>query len=336
MGVSLGGLAGAVAAQGAMGTISTADIGFREPDFSSRPELANLRALTKEIQKAKEVSGGRGLVAVNAMVATRQYGDAVKTAVSAGADAVVCGAGLPLDLPELVAGSSAALAPVVSGGRAAGLVCKTWARRYQTVPDFVVLEGPLAGGHLGFSYEVLEKEPLPSLDALLAEVLSVLRPYEQAFGRSIPVFVAGGVADGKDMARYIKLGAAGVQVATPFIATKECDASQAYKDILIHAGPQDLRIVRSPVGMPSRALYTPLIRRLEAGVPMPVTHCYGCIKPCNPAKTPFCITKALIAAVEGNEQEGLFFSSGRIDLLNKMSTAADLIHMFTKDWSHSL
>lgn len=336
VGVSMGGLAGAVAACGAMGTISTADIGFREPDFCQHPEQANLRALTKEIRRAKEIANGHGLVAVNAMVATRQYADAVKAAVAAGADVIVSGAGLPLDLPELAAGANVALAPVVSGGRAAGLICKTWARHYQKVPDFVVLEGPLAGGHLGFSYEILTGETQPSLDVLLQEVLAALRPYEQTFGRAIPVFVAGGVANGQEMAHYMKLGAAGVQVATQFIATEECDASQAYKDILIQAGPQDLRIIHSPVGMPSRALYTPLVERLLNGTSLPIQRCYGCIKTCNPATTTFCITRALIAAVQGNYQDGLFFCSGRIELLQKMGTVPELIHTFTKDWSDSL
>ena len=150
VGVSMGGLAGAVAAEGAMGTLSTADAGWNEPDFAAHPQQANLRALRREVQRAKRLAAGAGLVAVNAMVATRQYADSVRTALEAGADAIVSGAGLPLELPALAEGFEALLAPIVSGPRAAQLICRTWAKRYGRVPDFVVLEGCQAGGHLGF------------------------------------------------------------------------------------------------------------------------------------------------------------------------------------------
>lgn len=332
VGVSMGGLAGAVAAEGAMGTLSTADAGWNEPDFAAHPQQANLRALRREVQRAKRLAAGAGLVAVNAMVATRQYADSVRTALEAGADAIVSGAGLPLELPALAEGFEALLAPIVSGPRAAQLICRTWAKRYGRVPDFVVLEGCQAGGHLGFEEADLLSGRCTPLSQLIPEVLAALRPFEEKFGRAIPLFCAGGVATGAEMARCTRLGAAGAQLATRFIATEECDASQGYKDVLLAARPEDLRIIHSPVGMPGRAVNSPLVQRLAAGMRQPPAHCSGCIKSCRPAETPFCITHALIEAVKGNWEEGLFFSGSRVDLVDRMRTVPDLIDELMKEW----
>lgn len=332
VGVSMGGLAGAVAAQGAMGTLSTADAGWNEPDFAAHPQQANLRALRREVQRAKRLAAGAGLVAVNAMVATRQYADSVRTALEAGADAIVSGAGLPLELPALAEGFEALLAPIVSGPRAAQLICRTWAKRYGRVPDFVVLEGCQAGGHLGFEEADLLSGRCAPLSRLIPEVLAALRPFEEKFGRAIPLFCAGGVATGAEMARCTRLGAAGAQLATRFIATEECDAGQGYKDVLLAARPEDLRIIHSPVGMPGRAVNSPLVQRLAAGMRQPPAHCSGCIKSCRPAETPFCITHALIEAVKGNWEEGLFFSGSRVDLVDRMRTVPDLIDELMKEW----
>lgn len=332
VGVSMGGLAGAVAAQGAMGTLSTADAGWNEPDFAAHPQQANLRALRREVQRAKRLAAGAGLVAVNAMVATRQYADSVRTALEAGADAIVSGAGLPLELPALAEGFEALLAPIVSGPRAAQLICRTWAKRYGRVPDFVVLEGCQAGGHLGFEEADLLAGRCAPLSQLIPQVLAALRPFEEKFGRAIPLFCAGGVATGAEMARCTRLGAAGAQLATRFIATEECDAGQGYKDVLLAARPEDLRIIHSPVGMPGRAVNSPLVQRLAAGMRQPPAHCSGCIKSCRPAETPFCITHALIEAVKGNWEEGLFFSGSRVDLVDRMRTVPDLIDELMKEW----
>ena len=200
VGISLDGLAGAVAACGGMGTLSTAVCGFQEPDFAKRPFEANLRALDRQVRHAKVLAHGAGLIAVNAMVATTQYADSVRTALRAGADAIVCGAGLPKDLPALaseVSDSDAAIAPIVSSGRAAGLLCKLWDRHYGRIPDFLILEGPEAGGHLGFSRQDLDAPP--SLSDLLREVLTTIAPFRDKAGRDIPVFVAGGVKNGADI-----------------------------------------------------------------------------------------------------------------------------------------
>ena len=196
------------------------------------------------------------------MVATQDYAAAIRTAVEAGVDAVVSGAGLPLELPGLVGTQEVAIAPIVSSARAARLILRRWAKEFARTADFVVIEGCKAGGHLGFAEADLLADHCQSLDEILPEVLAEVQPYEAQFGHAIPVFVAGGIYTGADMAHYTKLGAAGVQLATRFIPTYECDASQTYKDVLLAAKPEDVRIIHSPVGMPGRALNTPLVRPL--------------------------------------------------------------------------
>ena len=338
VGVSLDRLAGAVAACGGMGTISTAMCGYQEPDYDTDPKGANLRALARQVKTAKEAARGAGLVAVNAMVATTQYADSIRTALRAGVDAVVCGAGLPRDLPAIAAQvpeSDAALAPIVSSGRAAALICKLWDRHHSRVPDFVVLEGPLAGGHLGFSREEAQAaqagRPKP-LSALLHEVLEALAPFREKYGRDIPVFVAGGVEDGTDMARYMKQGAAGAQFATRFIATEECDASKGYKQRLLEARAEDITIVQSPVGMPGRALRSPLIRRVEAGLQPRPERCVRCLSVCDPKAAPYCISRALIAAVRGDWDNGLFFCGANAGKVDRLSTVREQIDQIMQEW----
>ncbi len=337
IGISLERLAGAVAACGGMGTISAAMGGFREPDFSIDPQGANLRALARQIRRAKDTAQGRGMVAVNVMAATRQYADSVRMVLRAGADAVVCGAGLPKDLPALAAQvpeSNAALAPIVSSGRAAALLCRLW-ERYGRIPDFVVLEGPMAGGHLGFSPEEArsavpgEENPL---HRLLAETLNALEPFRQKYSRDIPVFVAGGVRSGREMARYMREGAAGVQFATRFITTEECDADEAYKQILLGAKPEDITITVSPVGMPGRALNSPLLHRLAEGERIAPKQCYRCLTSCDPGRTPYCITRALLAARSGDWENGLFFCGGSCGK-DRLTTVREEVEQLMREWS---
>ena len=325
VGVSLEKLAGAVAKCGGIGCISTADCGYREDDFMKNPEEANLRALKKEIQKAKEISQGMGLVAINAMVATQQYAQAVKTAVESGVDAVISGAGLPLDLPLHVPEGKALIAPIVSSDRAFKVIAKSWERNYNRFPDFVVLEGPKAGGHLGFKEKELLEGSCQPVTEILKKLVEAVKPYEEAVGRKIPVFAAGGIWDKADIEEAQDLGAAGVQMATRFIGTEECDASQGYKDTLINADHEDVRIIHSPVGMPGRALATPLIKKLDSFGRIPPTHCSRCIKTCNPKEVPYCITKALIEAVQGNYEEGLFFTGANVGRLTEMTTVPELV-----------
>lgn len=342
IGVSLDRLAGAVAACGGMGTISTAACGYNEPDYAQDPCGANLRALARQIRRAKEIARGAGLVAVNAMVATSQYADSIRTALRAGVDAVVCGAGLPRNLPALAAEvpeSDAALAPIVSGGRAASLICRLWDQHYHRIPDFVVLEGPLAGGHLGFSKEEAREaqagRPKP-LSGLLREVLEALAPFREKYQRDIPVFVAGGVKNGGELRAYMEQGAAGAQFATRFIATEECDASAAYKQALLDARSGDITIVQSPVGLPGRALRSPLIRRVEQGTQPPIDRCIKCLTPCDRNTAPYCISKALIAAVRGDWENGLFFCGANAGEVTTLSTVRAQIDQIMNEWRAAL
>lgn len=338
VGVSLDGLAGAVAANGGMGTISAALSGLHDPEFEKDPKGVTLRVLAQQVRHAKEMAKGAGLVAVNVMVATTQYAECVRTALKAGADAIVCGAGLPRDLPAIAAQvqqSDAALAPIVSSGRAASLICKLWDRHSGRVPDFVVLEGPLAGGHLGFTPEEAREaqagRPKP-LSALLQEVLDALQPFQEKYGRDIPVFVAGGVKDGGEMAAYMAQGAAGAQFATRFITTVECDAAPAYKQALLDAKPEDITIVQSPVGMPGRALRSPLIRRVEAGEQPRPQKCIRCLTPCDPAKSPYCISRALVDAVRGDWENGLFFCGANAGKKKELTTVKAEIDQIMREW----
>lgn len=329
IGVSLGKLAGAVAKQGGMGVVSTANPGFREVDFWDDCAAANSRVLRAQLLHAREIAGENGMVAINAMAATRDYAQAVQTALEAGVDAIISGAGLPLNLPELAHGFDVLLAPIVSGGRAASLICRTWLKKHNRLPDFVVLEGSGAGGHLGFSVQDLEQGAKP-LEVLFTEVQQALAP----FG-NIPLFVAGSVFSGAEVAAWLRKGAAGVQIATRFIATHECDASQAYKEILLRAKADDICIVKSPVGMPGRALRSPLMQRLEQEGRIPPQKCAHCLLPCNPAQSPYCITRALIDAVEGKWDTGLFFCGENAGRVNEIVSVAQLLDELTREAKES-
>ena len=324
IGISLGGLAGAVAREGGMGVISTANIGFREPDFWENPREADKRALEKEIKKARSIAGGKGLLAINAMVATTGFGELVRKAVSCGIDAVISGAGLPLELPELTKGSDVLIAPVVSSGRAAKMLKKIWEKRHGRRPDFFVVEGSQAGGHLGFEQEEVEQGNAKPLLTILKEVVKE--------AEDSPVFAAGSVFDSKDIRKCLDAGARGVQIATRFIATEECDASEGFKDVILSAKEEDVTILKSPVGMPGRGLKTPLIQKVKDGLRFGPERCIRCIHTCEPKTTLYCINNALIQAFYGNKEEGLFFCGGNVGRVNSMTTVKALMEELTSEW----
>lgn len=331
IGVSLGNLAGHVAKCGAMGVISTANPGYYEEDFWKHPNESNIRCLQNEIKKAKEIACENGIVGINAMVATKFYDGLVNAAIEAGVDCIISGAGLPLDLPKLVENTNVAIAPVVSSGKAARTICKVWNKRYNRIPDFIVLEGSKAGGHLGFSVDELLNNQAKDLHVLLAEVLKAIVPFEQEHETTIPVFVAGGVYTSKDIKEFMDEGAAGAQIATRFIATYECDANERYKEVFVNSSKEDIQIVKSPVGMPGRAFTTPLIKKLEKGERVAPKRCVDCLIPCDAKTTPYCITNALIEAVKGNYEEGLFFCGSNGYKLDKIVPVRELIEELMKD-----
>lgn len=326
VGVSLSSLAGAVAAAGGVGVISTAQIGFRQPDFAKNPIECNLRVVKEEIRKAREKAKG-GILGVNIMVVTRRYEDYVRAAVEAGIDLVVSGAGLPMKLPELVAGSLTKIAPIVSGRKALEVIVKYWTKKYHHLPDMVVVEGPKAGGHLGFSREEIERYETDSYDAEVVRIIDYVRELSAAHNRAIPVVVGGGVFSGEDMEHYQALGADGVQMATRFVTTYECDAAQGFKDAYLAAGKEDVRIIDSPVGMPGRAINNRFLENVKKGMGERCT-CRQCITTCNPATTPYCITDALIRAVEGDTENGLVFCGSNVWKCSRMENVAKIMEEF--------
>lgn len=259
------------------------------------------------------------------MVALKHYKEHVLAAVEAGADVIISGAGLPMELPELVDEKShTRIAPIVSSKRAANLILKMWAHRYNRTADFIVIEGPKAGGHLGFSNEQLADMEHMDYDSEIKEIISCAKTYEEKFKKHIPVIVAGGVFTHEDVMHCMELGADGVQVASRFVATEECDASDAYKHAYLNANQSDVQIIQSPVGMPGRAVRNGFIRGLEKEK-QPITKCYNCLEKCNPATVPYCITKALIAAVKGDMQNGLVFCGANVGRINRMTTVHELM-----------
>jgi len=327
VGVSLSGLAGAVAKAGGVGTISTAQIGFRNPDFDKAPIECNLATIKEEIDKARLIAEGNGIIAVNIMVATKRYEDYVRAAVEAGVDLVVSGAGLPMNLPELVAGSNTKIAPIVSSEKAFRVISSYWLKKYKRLPDLVVIEGPFAGGHLGFSREDLEVITADSYDDEIKKIIEAVRETENIHKVLIPVAVAGGVYDRNDFEHIMELGADAVQLATRFVTTKECDASDAYKQAYIDAKKEDIIIIKSPVGMPGRAIHNDFIDRVNAGEKF-IRGCRQCIKMCKPAEIPFCITEALVNAVEGRVSEGLIFCGSNAYRASRLEKVADIMGEF--------
>ncbi len=326
VGISLSRLAGTVASQGAIGIISTAQIGFREPDFDEHPIEANLRAIGQEIRKAREIADG-GIVGVNIMVATREYERYVRAALEAGADLIISGAGLPMKLPEVAEGFPTKLAPIVSSLKSAEVIFKYWLKKYNRLPDLVVIEGPRAGGHLGFRMEELQEIDDAAYDEEIKRILARVSEYGGQYGKEIPVVVAGGVYERKDMEHYLEMGAAGVQVATRFVTTYECDASEAYKQTYLDAKKEDIVIVKSPVGMPGRAILNPFMKRAREGK-IPHGKCHRCISTCKPEETPYCITDALVNAAVGNVENALLFCGSNAYRAQKLEHVKDIIDEF--------
>lgn len=322
VGISMGRLAGNVAAFGGMGVISTALIGFREDDFYQNHVEADVRALKKEIRLAKKLSNGRGMIAINAMTVTTDFRECIEAAVEEGIDAIISGAGLPLSLPEITKGKNVLIAPIVSSAKAACLIVKSWCRNYDRKPDFIVVEGAGAGGHLGFKKdELLEQSNMP-LEEIVREVVESCR--------GIPVFAAGGIFDANDIKKAISWGAKGVQIGTRFIATDECDASRGFKQVILNAKKDDVNIIQSPVGLPGRAVNTELLRQIKTDGRKPPSRCINCISTCDPKVTPYCISRALIAAFYGDEKNGLFFSGENCEKITKIVRVKDLMEELSK------
>lgn len=324
VGISLSGLASAVAAAGGLGVISAAGIGMCEPDFGTHYIEANNRVLAREIRTAR-AAAGPGAIGVNIMVAMANFAELVKTAIKENVDAIFSGAGLPLDLPSyLTEGSKTKLVPIVSSARAAIIICKKWLSRFGRTPDAFVVEGPLAGGHLGFKTDQIGN-PDFHLEKLVSEVIEGLAPFPGPTGAAIPVIAAGGVYTGDDIYRFIRLGAAGVQLGTRFVATDECDADIAFKQCYVDATEKDVVIIKSPVGLPGRAIHNAFLDQAAHGQKTPPRCPYRCIHTCDYQKAPYCITLALANAKKGRFNHGFAFAGQNAWRIDRIMPVAELM-----------
>lgn len=330
IGISLGNLAGSVAKEGGVGMISAAQIGFLEPDFEEHPLEANLRAMESELQKARRIAP-EGIVGFNIMVAMREYETYVRRAVATGADFIVSGAGLPVNLPAYVKGSKTKIAPIVSTEKAANVVLKYWDRKYGRTADLVVIEGPKAGGHLGFSEKELFEYTEETYEEEIQKICEVVTFYAEKYGVKIPIAVAGGIDTPEKVKHILDCGIQAVQVGTRFVTTEECDADIHYKEAYINARKEDIIIVKSPVGMPGRAIKNAMLEKVMQGEELYFGKCYRCLAKCNPSEIPYCITKALIEAAKGNTEDGLLFCGANAYRAEKIETVKEVIADLLKE-----
>jgi len=334
IGISLSGLARAVAIAGGVGVIATAGIGHTEADWDTNPKAADNRALKKEIRKAK--AGTNGVIGVNIMVALSDFDNLVQCAVDEGADIIFMGAGLPISLPKTLpfdklSELATRFVPIVSSARAAEIVFRAWQKRYSHIPDAVVVEGPMAGGHLGFRKEHIDN-PDYTLEKILPEVIAVVKAYEQRFGRSIPVIAAGGIYTGADIHRFMKLGAQAVQMGTRFVATHECDASPKFKQAYIDSSREDIIIIDSPVGLPGRAIGGKFFDRLASGAKETFRCNWKCLKSCNFRNVPYCIASALTNAKNGNLDKGFAFAGANAYRVEQIISVKELIETLVAEY----
>lgn len=320
--VSLSSLASAVAEEGGIGTISSIGLGDIEASKHEYERMSR-EALEKEIRKAKSMTNGH--IAVNFMGVLSNVDDLIMTAVREGIKIIVYGAGLPIRLPGLVEDGSVNLLPIVSSARVAELILRVWDKRYQRTADAIILEGPLAGGHLGFSEEQLNHSEKYSLDKLLPEVLETVKAYEDRYGKKIPVIAGGGIFNGRDIARMLCLGASGVQMATRFVCTVECDVSQEFKQTYLDAKEEDIVIIKSPVGMPGRAIKNKFLKDLEIKGKLKIKCPYRCLSACKIDEAKYCIAQVLLNSCFGDVDHGLIFCGQNAYRIDKIVTVKELI-----------
>ena len=333
VGISLSGLASAVANEGGVGVISSAGLGLLYKDFSSDFLEASIYGLKEEIRKAREKT--LGVIGVNVMVAMTNFTDMIKTAISEKVDLITAGAGLPLDLPSfLKKDSTTKLIPIVSSARAAKIICEKWKANYDYLPDAVIVEGPKAGGHLGFKEDQIFDNDY-SLEKLVPEIVSELKIFEDKYDKKIPLIAAGGIYTGEDIHNILNLGASGVQMGTRFVTTDECDASPAFKQAYIDAVSSDIEIIKSPVGMPGRAILSNFITKVREGKKQPKKCPFKCIKTCDISKSPYCIIIALINALKGNFENGYAFAGANAFRATKISSVKEIFQSLLAEYKAS-
>src|SRR4030043_739896 len=333
VGISLSGLAAAVANEGGVGMISSAGLGLLYKDSSENFLEASILGLKEEIRKTREKT--LGVIGVNVLVAMTNFADMIKTSISEKVDIIIAGAGLPLDLPSFLKKDSITkLVPIVSSARAAKIICEKWKTNYDYLPDAVIVEGPKAGGHLGFKEEQVDDKDY-SLEKLVPEIISELKPFEEIYNQKSPLIAAGGIYTGEDIHNILELGAAGVQMGTRFVTTEECDASPEFKQSYIDAEEKDIEIIKSPVGMPGRAIISNFIKKVKAGKKQPKACPFKCIKTCDISKSPYCIIIALINALKGNFENGFAFAGSNAFRATKISSVKEIFQSLLKEYKES-
>ncbi len=319
--VSTSSLAVAVADCGGGGTIAGVGLGEVIEHDRIDPIGASIKSLREEIRQAKAAT--IGVIGVNIMVALGHFETAVRASVDEKADFIAAGAGLPLKLPEYAEGGGVKLIPIVSSGKAAALITSAWRKRYDVRPDAFIVEGPRAGGHLGFKYDELVSSQAPALEDILADVLAVVE--EHGAKGEIPVIPAGGIYDGKDIARFLRAGAAGVQMATRFVTTHECSVADAFKKAYLAATEDDIAIIKSPVGLPGRTLKTAFVKKILRGEKVPFSCDYICLRGCDPATAPYCIADAMFAACHGALDDAVVFCGSNVPRIDKIVSVKELM-----------
>ena len=333
IGISLSGLASAVANMGGVGVISTVGIGFLDGKSGTNFKARHIDAIRQEIRKARELTSG--ILGVNIMSVITNFSDMVRTSIEEGIDIIFSGAGLPLDLPKYLSeGIKTKLVPIVSSGRAASILIRKWKQNFNYLPDAFVVEGPKAGGHLGFKEDALQYDS-NSLENLVSEVLEVTVEAKDKYDKEIPVIAAGGIHTGTDIFRIIDQGAAAVQLGTRFVATEECDASPEFKKTFITAGEKDIQIIKSPVGMPGRTIYNNFLKETSEGKRRPATCKYNCISSCNPKTTPYCIADALLSAYHGNLENGFAFTGSNAGRIYQITTVREVFSELEKEYQEA-
>ncbi len=331
VGISLSGLASAVANEGGIGVIAAAMTGIGEADVKTDSGKANTRSLKAEIRKARAKTDG--VLGVNIMVALTDYGRLAQAAIEEGIDIIFSGAGLPTDLPGyLIDGSKTKLVPIVSSARAAVILCRKWLKKYDYLPDGFVVEGPKAGGHIGFKHEQID-DPDFVLENLVSEVLEAVRPYASETNGAIPVIAAGGIYTGEDILKFLEMGAAGVQLGTRFVATHECDADIAFKQAFVDSKKEDMVIIKSPVGMPGRAIRNVFIDEVNLGGKKPFNCPFHCIKTCDPINSPYCIALALARAKKGKLKHGFAFAGKNAYRVREIISVKELMDSLCEEYS---
>ncbi len=334
IGISLSGLASAVANAGGIGIIATGGISYFESNSDTNPKEANRRTLQKEIRKAK--ANTDGIIGVNIMVAASDFDNLVQCAVEEQANLLFLGAGLPIRLPKSLPLDELGklptkFVPIISSARAAKLIFRSWAKQFNHIPDAVVVEGPLAGGHLGFKKEQIGN-PDYALEKILPEVIAAIKPYEEKFNKSVPVIAAGGIYTGADIHKVMQLGAKGVQMGTRFVVTHECDASQEFKDTYLNCKKEDIIIIESPVGLPGRAIRDNFLERISAGIKETFKCPWKCLKSCDFENVPYCVALALTNAKKGDMENGFAFAGANAYLVDKITSVKELIETLVEEY----